>query len=320
MRIKKFDKYSVFLTSTGRTGTQFMARMMSKMIDDFSSFHEPGTLWFTRPHEWLEQINRYGLYHMTIGQARPTHSMFKLSTDRYTKKISDEKAKEYIYNMRKPLIDDVNRKIYMESSGHIYALVDLIAEVFPNSKFIFIIRDPRTWVRSALNTIEYIIYKPLDIDFLNISIKAKDMNDDPYNELWSEMSIFEKYCWYYDKVNSFIMNKFNKLDNVMFVRFEDLFNKKTKNETFKKLLSFSSHFRDGFESKYEFKADLLNRKVHSNANKKKFPKWQHWDNEMALTLKEHCGKWMKKYNYGNEPLWQKKIANNKIEFIEKPTG
>ena len=55
---------------------------MSKMIADCTSIHEPGTPWLTKLAKLPQQINKYGLYHMTLGQLKPTHSMFKLSTSK----------------------------------------------------------------------------------------------------------------------------------------------------------------------------------------------------------------------------------------------
>ena len=302
------DQHCVFISSTGRTGTQFLAKTMSEMIADCTSLHEPGTPWITKPYEWPKEVKRFGLYHMTIGQLRPTHGMFKLSTDRCTGRVTDDEAKDHLLTMRKNLLAELETDIYVESSGHMYGVLDLLDEIIPHSKFVFIIRDPRTWVRSAMNTFEYILYGPLDPNFLNLSIKAKDITGDPYAEQWAEMSKFEKYCWYYDQLNSFVLDKMEGKDNFKLIQHENMFSPESRDQVFTDLLSFASSFSDGFQRKVDYKPELMEQKVHSTAKKEKFPRWPDWNQEMAATLWEHCGSWMERFGYGGEPEWEAKLS------------
>lgn len=41
-----FEKHCVFITSTGRTGTQFLAKSLNQMIEDCYSVHEPANVFF----------------------------------------------------------------------------------------------------------------------------------------------------------------------------------------------------------------------------------------------------------------------------------
>lgn len=280
---------------------------MSKMIEDTTSLHEPGTPWLSKPFNWPQQLKKYGLYHMTIGQFKPTHSMFKLSTDRIRGKVSDGKAKLYIKKMRSELIKDLNDSIYVESSGHMYGVLDLLDEVFSYSNFVFIIRDPRNWLRSAMNTMEYILYGPLDPSFLNLSLKASYLLDDSYYNKWGQLSRFEKYCWYYNKLNGFVLEKMQDKSNFKVYRHEDLFGEQTRDQTFTDMLRFASNFRDGFSRRVNYKPKLMDNKVHSNAKKKNFPHWREWNEHMTQILEKHCHTWMKLYGYGQEPEWQDKL-------------
>ncbi len=307
MTIDIFNKNVIFISSTGRTGTQFLAKVMSMMIDNCTSFHEPGTPWLTKPKKLIRQIRRYGLYHMTVGQVKPTHSIYKLSADRVSKRVVNREAKEYIKRMRKDLIANVNEEIYLESSGHLYGVLDLLDDIFSNSKFVFIIRDPRRWIKSALNTLEYTIYGPMDPSFLKLSIKASDFAKDSYFNKWDKMSKFEKYCWYYNKLNSYVFNKMEGRDNFKVYRHEDLFHKDRRDEFFVDMLSFVSKFPDDFNRNYEYKRELMDKKVHSNAKKEKISDWQEWSSHLAKKLDEHCGEWMERFNYGTEDEWQDKL-------------
>lgn len=303
--IRIINKHCVFITSTGRTGTQFLAKNLSEMIDGTKVLHEPGTPWITRPEEWPELIKKYGLYHMTLGQLRSDMSMFKLSTERLRNEINEAEAKRNLLNMRKDLINNIDKEIYIESSGHIYGAVDLLDEIIDESKFIFIIRDPRDWVKSAMNTFEYILYGPLDLDILNISIKAENINEDEFKNQWSNMSKFEKYCWYYDKVNSFVLEKMKGKSNFRIYKHGELFNNK---EVFFDMLKFASQFEDGFKTTFSFREKLM-KKVHSNADKKSFAGWKKWDSNMIEIFSTHCGEWMDKFDFGEEKSLGEKIQS-----------
>lgn len=301
--IKIIKKNCVFIVSTGRTGTQFLAKNLGKMIHSSQVFHEPGTPWITRPEEWPELIKQYGLFHLTLGQLRSDMSMFKLSTELIRGNLSIEDAKVNLLEMRESLINNINEKIYIEASGHLFGAVEILNEVIPSSKFIFIIRDPRDWVKSAMNTFEYILYGPLDLNFLNLSIKAKDIKKDEYQDKWSDMSKFEKYCWYYNKVNSYILDKLAGKRNFRVYRHQDLFNKR---EIFYDMLKFASRFENGFKTCFSYNKKLM-KKVHSNASKEKFPNWQEWDEEMIEIFNRHCGKWMEDFDFADDIKWKEKL-------------
>jgi hypothetical protein len=306
-KIRTFQKHSVFINSTGRTGTQFLAEVMSKMIEDCTSLHEPGTPWISKADKWLGQVKKFGLYHMTLGQLKASHSMFKLSAERIRNNLDFKDIKNNIINMRKDLISQSRGGIYIESSGHIYGLLDILDQVFENSKFIFIIRDPRDWVRSALNTFEYILYGPLDLKFADLSIKASDLPEDEYYESWNEMSMFEKYCWYYNKLNSFVLSQMEGRNNFEIYRHEDLFSEETRDQTFVDMLKFAAEFPDGFKRNIDYKSELMDEKIHSNAEAAKTPPWQDWNKRQAEIVEKHCGSWMRKFNYGGEKNWLEKI-------------
>ncbi|MFW6270618.1 MAG: hypothetical protein ACOC4G_11120 [Bacillota bacterium] len=252
------------MSSTGRTGTQFLADRLEKMLTGCRGFHEPGTPWLSKPHKWLDQIKRFGLYHMTVGQLSPSNSMFKLSTERCTGRIREDQVRKNIIKMRKGLINSIDKEIYLEASGHLFGTLDLIADIIPEANFVYIIRDPRYWIKSALNTYEYILYGPLDPEFLNLSIKASDFPEDKYYDRWDQMSMFERYCWYYNKVNSFVMERMIGRKNLMILRYEDLFGSR---EFFTEMLNFISRFNNGFKTSYSYQPELMN-KVHSNSKKK----------------------------------------------------
>jgi len=310
-----FNKHCVFITSTGRTGTRFLAKSMSKMVEDCYAVHEPANVFIKDLKKWARDIKRFGFYQMTVGQFLPSKSMCKLSTHRRRGKISDEKAKEYIKGLRKQILQETKESLYVESSNHLHGVIDLLEEVFPNSKVVFIIRDPRTWIRSALSSPVYLLYSKGDLAFLEMSMRAYHFKDDPYANKWAQMGKFEKFAWYYNKLNTLVLNSMKGKKNFKLYRYEDLFISKNKEENFKELLEFSTRFDDGFIRYYDFQPSLLNKKINSSADNYKIPHWKEWDKKMANTLQKHCEDLMEKFGYGKEPEWLEKLSSSyKEEF------
>ncbi|MFP4461526.1 MAG: sulfotransferase [Thermotogota bacterium] len=299
-------KNSVFISSTGRTGTQFFGKKISDSIEDCFSVHEPAVVWLSRPKEWREKSKIFGPFRMTIGQFLPSNSMFKLSADRAAGRIDDDKAREYVYKQRKRYVSKVKQSLYVESNAHLYGVLDLLSDIFPNCKIVYVIRDPRTWIRSALNTSEYVLYSPIDFRFFKASVRAIDFEDDPYYDKWNRMSKFEKYCWYYNKVNSYVLSHMSGKENFKIFRFEDLFQAPNKVSEFQRMLDFATDFCHR-KYHYELKEEMIEKKVHARAKKGKLPHWREWEPNLSKIITEHCGRWFREYDYGKEKEWREKL-------------
>jgi len=251
---------------------------------------------------------------MTIGQFLPSNSMFKLSADRAAGRIDDAKAIEYVYKQRKRYISKVKQSLYVESNAHLYGVLDLLSRIFPHCKFIYIIRDPRTWLRSALNTPEYVLYSPIDFRFFKASVRAIDFKEDPYYHRWDQMSKFEKYCWYYNKVNTFALSLMVGKDNFRIFRFEDLFQASDRVCEFKNMLDFATNFEHQ-QYPYRLKEEMIEKKVHSRSKKGKLPHWREWEPGLAQIIVEHCSRWFREYDYGNESEWLSKLKKAGVNHL-----
>ncbi len=296
----------IFINSTGRTGTQFFAKYLNKMIPNSVALHEPGTPWIRKTKQLLEQINDYGLYHLTLGQSKNTHSMYKLSRDYIAKEISREKAIKNILKINNK-VDSLNKaKVCVYSSGHIYGLLDLLDEVYPDSKFVFIVRDPRDWINSAMNKFEFTLYGSVEIFYRKISLKPDCFENDPYMSKWEHMSKFEKYCWFYNKVNNIALTAMKDKNNFKVFKYEDIFLSENKAQQFNNVLEFATDFEEG-KLEYTNIHKYLNVKIDSVRIDEQ-AKWHNWPKEKAQIMAEHCGKLMKQFGYGNESNWREKLG------------
>jgi len=297
------QKHCIFLSSTGRTGTQFFGETMSQMIQGCQSVHEPDTTRVSMPVDWIRKMAKFGGPKMLWGQYRECYSLGKLSTTRHRGITGDEQARKYIIENRLEYIEQSRSSLYIESNHIIYGVLDLIVELFPNSKVIWIMRDPRTWIRSAVNSHAYHLYGIWDWDSINLSVRAFNFPDDPCAGRWKKMSRFEKYCWYYANVNNRAFELMEKVPNVKIFRYEDLFDRQLREKYFTEILDFATNFKDGFKCSYELKPELLNTRIHAAASKRLLPDWRKWNSRLVETMNYHCGELMRRFGYGDERKW-----------------
>ncbi len=299
-------KKRIFISSTGRTATQFFAKYLRLMIENSESIHEPGTPWFSKPKQLMSQVRDYGLYHLSIGQGKNTHSMYKLSRDYIAGDISKQKACENIVKINEKVDALCKEDVIVYSSGHIYGLLGLLDEVYEDSRFVFIVRDPRDWIGSALNKTEYSLYGPIEIFFRKISLQPSCVKGDPYRDKWKKMSKFEKYCWFYNKLNENALLEMKHKENFEVYRYEDIFLSENKKENFKSMLDFATDFQSG-QIACNFQADLIDKKVDSKQSKA--CAWESWSSEEVEMMMRHCGEMMKEFGYGEEEAWKEKVSS-----------
>lgn len=296
-------KKRIFISSTGRTATQFFAKHLNSMIENSASLHEPGTPWVSKPKRLFKQIKDYGLYHLTLGQNKNDYSMYKLSRDYVAGDISKQDACKNVLKINGVVDDLYNSDVIVYSSGHIYGLLDVLDTVYDDSNFIFIVRDPRNWIGSALNKTEYSLYGPIEILFRKISLQPSCFKNDPYKDNWKNLSKFEKYCWFYNKLNENAFNDMKNKPNFKVFKYEDIFLSKDSVENFGEMLEFATTFKSG-KINCTYKPELIGQKIDS---KQKTSTWVDWSDEEAKIMMKHCGNIMKQFGYGEELEWKKKI-------------
>jgi hypothetical protein len=145
------NKPCVFVTSTGRTGTQFFGRYMSRVIEECYSIHEPDVIWIDRPSEWLGKLRAFGAWQMSVGRFSPRYSVRVLNNLRHHSRIDPELGIACLRSARQHYIEKSPNRIYLEANGQYSALLDLLTIAFPNSRVVYLIRDPRDWLRSMMN-------------------------------------------------------------------------------------------------------------------------------------------------------------------------
>lgn len=256
------DKSFIAIVSTGRTGTKFFSSILNDPSSGVSCLHEP------EPNLDLEGSS-------------------------YVKgDISFKKVENIISTSRRKILRDIPREnIYLESNGGLSYVLDPLAKVFPKLKIIHILRDPRTFIASAVNRVakkdNKLVQKyAYDENWL---LRAKDIEGDPYNEIWDNLSIYEKFMWGWNYRNQKIIDGSANCEHIIF-KFEDLF----YNEPSKKFKQLYDFIGIDFD---EEKLNLhLNQKVNKNEHQFSHP-FDKWSEKEKENLDNICGELMKKFNY-----------------------
>ncbi len=143
-------------------------------------------------------------------------------------------------------------KIWIDSSNALPWVADVLLEIFPNAKFIHLIRDGRKVVSSFYNKFPKVMYNDFYVKKLATWLENKDLEikPPPYKNYWRPLpeyckcfikatpkNRFEYLCWYWAEINSHINNFKNSLkeENFLEIKLEDLSSKK---EHFDHFLNF----------------------------------------------------------------------------------
>lgn len=207
---------SVFIVSTGRTGTNFFESFFNQLNNNIHAVHEP----------------------------QP--DFFDLSMNKIRNDWNDNKIEETIKESRQKYLIQLSKhrvKYYIESNPFIPFLLPNIKNVFKKSKFIIITRQADTYVESALNK------SPLDDGKIFMyddndgrkRLSAKDFKKDNYFAAWDKFERHEKIGWYWNKTNLILLDFLKQNKSICLqIKFEDFFlsNKETQQEICIKILNF----------------------------------------------------------------------------------
>lgn len=247
-----------FIVSTGRTGTQFLARFFNSFSDVYAN-HEP----------------------------KP--DFLGLSINYVRGDVTKEYAVKAIECGRRPMFRRIKRKgvaIYIESNNRFFSLLKPLQEVFDDFRLIHIIRDGRDYVRSGMSRSWYTDNDP----YKGKRMEATYFEDDEYRDQWSDMTRFEKIAWRWQKKNNFIFRATKDMKNVLTLKFEEIFQTKDY-EGIRKIAEYIGLPKEEVEQKIE---KMMSKKI--NATKEyKIPEWTEWGQDLMKKFDRIAGALMRNY-------------------------
>ncbi|MCI5144165.1 MAG: hypothetical protein D3923_01250 [Candidatus Electrothrix sp. AR3] len=247
-----------FILTTGRSGSTSIARTLNK-VDKCYGIHEP------TPELILESSG----YHYG--------------------KISPESIRKLLHETRCPTI---NSEIYCESNQTLSLIIPELVAVFPQARFIWLVRNGLDVVASAYqkqwysghseNHSTYEACPPLEKVWIDGRVRA-DLAGDMSEVKWHALNRFEKCCWYWSYINRIIEKDLNRhaADRFFTLRLEDM------PHTMPELLSWM-----GLTTTAGNKLPPVER---ANIAKRIPFHWTNWSLEQHQAFGRYCGTEMDKF-------------------------
>ncbi len=187
----------VFIVSSGRTGTKALAHHLGKCYESVFAVHEP----------------------------RPSWRLRRASGRAICGRMSAERLASLLARSRRSLVSGISQSIYVESNPFLWGFLEAFAEVFDHPLVLHVVRDPRTYVRSAINWGACRGIKNLANTYLPYwhphpeQLSASDIP-------WKQMTDIQRMAWYWKIVNT-ELNRGEIIHGSRYLRmrFEDLFNR-----------------------------------------------------------------------------------------------
>jgi len=305
------NKPTIIISSLGRTGTTFFAEFFNNNFENIFAVHEPEKINIKSLNfkNIIWTVKNFGFYDSFVRKAIDGGSLLALSNRLVSGRIGKEEAAKQFIKSRKKFIKNTSKEIYLESNYHFFGLLGVLDLIFDDYKAVYIIRDPRDWLRSWID--KKGIFDKSDIHYwLGNRISPQKANDIKFTKKWSKTSKFERLCWTWNYLNQFAISSADKNPNIRILKFEDLFVAENKNENMKKLISHLTSLKkaENFNDADIQKITLTKLEKKINAPQKyKYPKWENWGKNEVILLNEICGNLMEKFGYGGEISWINKL-------------
>jgi len=260
----KFDRV-VFIVSSGRTGTKALAHHLSRCYGNVTAVHEPRPSWRLRIASGKSICGR----------------------------MTPDGLATLLARSRQRSVAQIIRPIYIESNPFLWGFLGAFEKVFDKPMILHVVRDPRTYIRSAINWGACRGIKQL----LNTYFPYWHPHPEqisPTDRPWSRMSDIQRMAWYWKLVNT-ELNRGQELygDRYLRIRFEDLFARDGSG-----LKQFTSWV--GLPWKDGLLASANSEKVNASRGSA-CPKFEQWPPERQEQALEYCRELMGLYGYELDP-------------------
>jgi hypothetical protein len=294
------DKPAILITSLGRTGTEFFARLFAQAIPNATSLHEPDIFQNTgvenRLSAYLRQVRRAGIWRMVILKAFGGWTLVRLSDARFAGKLNAQAALTQFVGQRRAFIRRMPGDVYVEANIGYYGLLDITPRAFADHRALFFIRDGREWVRSHMNWGEAYNKRGLrKVISHNWPSPGKALGD-PYHAEWPKFSRFERLCWAWTRLNEFALSTLARNPMVRVVRFEDVFAGEQRERNLSGAIDFATAHLGDSKARISSMSGQLEHRTHASSGD--FPAWQDWTTQQRRSFERLCGLLMERLGYG----------------------
>jgi hypothetical protein len=254
----------IAIVSTGRTGTKALATHLSAAYANVLALHEPPPTRFT---------------------------LRRASNKALCGRISKERLTKVLTRHRRQMLAAMSQSVYVESNPGLSGFLDVLGDVFPRLQILHVVRDPRTYVASAINWGVFSGLKGMLVSLVPYWLpKPQNVRPRPDEPSYAKMSGIQRLAWHWKLVNEFLDRGAALYgERYQRVKFEDLFAR--DGSGFARFANWAGLPPTG---------DLAAAANAENVNASKpagSRKFDQWSEEEKNSLLHYCAPLMRAYGY-----------------------
>jgi hypothetical protein len=292
------EKDLTFIVSGGRTGTQLFSHMLSEVVVNCFSVHEPDVFAGLKPRS-IGRIWKFGIWHVLIGRLLNKTGTRVIGQKLICGEITAEQAKAYAKLSRSRYHQSIAKSLIIESNGQWWSMIDQLREVWPRAKVVVLVRDPRNWVRSWMNKTGRYDNRDWVSRLPPGRLTPEKVGDHEWIDQWPDLGTFGRLTWEWSFLNRWMLSAVDRTPNARIFRFEDVFEPDGK--TLRELVEFATMHGERRYKLHEI--EKLTRTV-KNSSIGSAAHWHSWNREQVKLMDTICGPLMRQFDYGMEPEWQ----------------
>jgi hypothetical protein len=293
------EKPSILITSLGRTGTEFFAKLFAELLPDSTAVHEPDIFQNTGvENKWghyFQQVRRAGIWRMVVLKVLGKWTLVNLSDAKFLGRIDRKQALAGLTAQRSSFIHKMPGSVYVEANIGYYGLLDITPHIFREHRAVYLIRDGRDWVRSHMNWGEFYGKQGLRKLISHNWPVASDLPNDFYADKWNQLSRFERLCWAWTRLNEYALGALPNNPQVRLFQFEKTFSGENRYQVLDELVTFTASQPSINPKSIGSTKGWLERRVHQSSEG--FPSWENWTSAQKSHFTSTCGPLMEKLGY-----------------------
>ena len=261
---------TAFILSSGRTGTQFLARYLDANFSEVCARHEPWPGWLLR----------------IAGHAH------------LAGRLSRKTLVSLLKRVRRRYVDPLQADLYVESNPYLAGFVDVLDAVWEDPVVLHIVRDPREQVRSSLNHgTARGVKGALNRWLPHWSPDVRGILPLDGTPTW-----LERTAGLWRIVNEALEHGGERCAHYHRFRYEDLF--APDHSGLRALCGALRLSAPGPDAPFD-----LDQRVNA-ARGSEVPGWERWPAADCRALERICGALMQRYGYGSEPAWRARTTDD----------
>lgn len=253
----------VLIVSTGRTGTKAIATHLDNCYEQLRALHEPPP---TRIH--LRRVsNRF--------------MCGRLAKDQLVAQLRAHRDR---------ILASTPQGTYVEANPGLAGFMDAFADAYQDFRVVHVTRDPRTYIRSALNWGVFRGARRFLSRFMPYWLPKPDYVDPAGPLRWRKMNGVERLAWYWKFINTHLDRGAALYpDRYLRVKFEDLFSRDGSGLT--KLVQWI-----GLPSSDQLSLSANAENVNAS-DSGGIGRWEQWDESTRRMVLRYCAPLMRTYGY-----------------------